>query len=216
MLKTKGFGLTGIIVAIGCLLLIGVMIWKVLETTRVKTPANTPPTASKIAPISLVGGRVTFNLPKAWSVQFADDTEKFVGSTATPADGTNRVTITPSSNALNSYNEPFIILASVYQDTNGGESTRDWFEKTLTSSMAADTDKTSTEKINGYDTYVFEQINKNYQEYNYVLRHNGLLVYVKWRPSETHYNPDHEIDQRIDNTRYNSDILKMINSIAIK
>jgi|GEM_PF-3662266 len=216
MKKSQGFGAIGILVAIAAILILGAVAWKAWDATKNQAAKNIHTEASKLTSNSLTNGDVTFSTPEGWSVESKDAPSMFVGSTAIPADGINAAVITPSKSVLNSYKEPFKISVSVYKDNGEQKSPREWYEKTLTTSLASDSGKTSEDKINDYDAYTFEQINDSYHEYNYVLRHNGLFVYISWRPSEAHYTPQHQIDNQVDNTVYNPEILKMIESIKIK
>lgn len=223
MRRQSGFGAIAVIAVIVVVATLGLVGWRVLSVHREEAEAPAPAqsnasSAENSKPSkneqSLANGKVTFAAPKDWSVTLTDGGRRTVTSTAIESEGKSGAILAPAGKVLNSYNEPFTVSVSVFKKTKT-ESPQEWFEQEMGESLATPEDKTSKESINGYSTYIFEQINNSYHEYHYVLYHNGLFVHVSWRPDETHYTND-AIDQHVDNNKYNETIIGIVKSIRIE
>jgi hypothetical protein len=227
----KGFAHLGLIIIVVIVLgAIGFAGYRVMnknepvESNSNKTTNSTQPEAEKPQPtqeispysaLKLASDKVQFEKPKTWIVGKSNCINS-PGATPTCADG---ATLTPPEKMPTIYGggtEYFTIYANVY-DNKDNKTAQRWFEDVYQGGSSSSSDKVSNEKINGYDTYYFRQIDKSYDEIRYVYSANGKAVLVIARVSEKGYASDGsgKVNASSDFTKYIPEIEKMAKTIKI-
>jgi prepilin-type N-terminal cleavage/methylation domain-containing protein len=224
----KGFSVVEILIVIVVVGLLGAVGWQVYDRQKSETDSKNTTTqtsqqeqkqespkaeTSSYTTLKLASEKVQFEIPKTWIVGKSNCIDS-PGATPVCADG---ATITPPEKMPTIYGggtEYFTIYANVYENKDNKTAQR-WFEDVYQGGSSSGNDKVSNEKINGYDTYYFRQIDTSYDEIRYICSANGKAVLVTARVSEKHFAPDGsgKVDDSSDFTKYIPEIEKMAKTI---
>lgn len=232
MKKTNqnGFGVAGILIVLVIVGLIGAVGWLVYDRQKSNSKdkvtisetskqeqkqESSPGETSSYTTLKLASEKVQFTIPKMWIVGKSNCIDS-PGATPTCADG---ATLTPPEKMPTIYGggtEYFTIYANVY-DNKDNKTAQRWFEDVYQGGLSSGADKVSNEKINGYDTYYFRQIDKSFDEIRYVYSASGKAVLVIARVSEKSFASDGsgKVNASSDFTKYIPEIEKMAKTAKI-
>lgn len=175
--------------------------------TQTETPeeAQSQPEASQHTELKLASDKVQFEVPKTWII----DKSKCTSPTGIAPACIDGSTLLPPEKMPTIYGggtEFFTVHVKVY-DNKDNKTAKSWFEDVYQGSMPTGSDKTSNEKINGYDTYYYRQINDTYDEITYAYVANGKGVVLVARVSEKGNGASSDF------TKYIPDIEKVAKSV---
>lgn len=225
----KGFAHIGLIIlAILVLGVVGFAGYWVMNKNKDKTASDGSNTASqsqsdmeKAQPkqtssnvsLKLANDKVQFEIPKDWTI----GKSKCVDSPGAAPACIDGATLVPGEKMPTIYGngtEFFTVYTQVY-DNKDNKSAKQWFEGVYGGSMSSGSDKASSDKINGYDTYYYRQLDTSYDEISYVYTASGKAVLVSARVSEKHFVSDGsgKVDASSDFTKYVPEIEKMAKTI---
>ena len=222
----RGFGAVEVLLIVVFIALIGVGGWWVWQKNQdASKPASNTNTSA--APSTgnqgtstpqkntlSVTSDVTAEVPEGWVVQKQPaDCPEFI----TRVECVSGAEVSPKDAPKNLSGEPFSVLVKVYKAA-GATSAKSWFINTMEMGSPASNDQTSTDKINGYDTYYFKQNDTSYSQVNYLFLKGDVVVLVEARLTEKHFASDGsgKVDGQKDFTAYTDAVASFAKSIIIK
>lgn len=171
--------------------------------------------AASVSKLSLNGGQVTFTIPSSWThTEPSGACQENVYSKVECVDS-----LEVSPNDANKAKTGDDFGARVSFDTiDASARAKDWYWKEYNGGeVPSSEDKFNTLSINGYDTFTRTENNNSYTDVWYVLHNGTVAVVVYSRISATHYAPGGTtVDQHTDNTKYLSQIVKLVHSVEIR
>jgi hypothetical protein len=226
--NSSGVWVVGLVLAGLIIVMIVLVGLDVLRRNKTKSPSGTgntsqneqkgdekPETKDDRQEIKLADDKVSFKVPKNWS-------NEGVGCTSSQSayrhqEYEDSALLLPGEKLPIKYSEGtefFTIPVCVFRNKDNLSAEKWYSDAELGIGAAAPTnrDTTSTESINGYDTYYHKQVTSDYQEVHYVLAAHDKLVYVKARI----YEPGQLADKPIgDFRKFEPEIAALVKSLSI-
>lgn len=207
----RGFGLVGILflfLILGLLTFVG---WRFYTRPHSsKSESTTVPSKELIA---TQDNKVSLSLPADWSAFNRKDNPDSCGFPGA------------DTNILGSCILSVGVAPTVIKDVNNvrwsikiyktNADPKVWAELPL-GLPSADFAEQSTQSINGYTSYYVKVSNDSYTDLNYLISHDGYLVYLYERESDKHYSPDGKLDKETDLSGYTPAFKEIVNSLTIK